>query len=71
MIFCIFQILRETNYEDSWSTKSAILTHLEALIFYFLHFFKADIYQMNKLQTPWSGKNGSFGTSTILKIDFT
>ena len=31
-------ILREINYEDFWSAKSAILTHLEALNFGFYEF---------------------------------
>ena len=29
--FCIVQILREINFEDSGSAKSSILPHLEAL----------------------------------------
>ena len=52
--FCIIQILREINFEDSQSAKSAILTHLEALNFNFyefLHFLKAAIYYINKIQT--------------------
>ena len=32
--FCIIQILREINFEDSWGAKSAILTHSEALEFF-------------------------------------
>ena len=50
--FCIFQILREINFEDFWSAKSAILPHLEALnfdIYDFLHFLKAEIDQMEKI----------------------
>ena len=42
--FSIIHILREINFEDSKSAKSAILTHLEALNFdfyEFLHFLKA------------------------------
>ena len=45
--FSITQILREINFDDSGSAKSAILTHLEALNFdfnVFLHFLKAEIY---------------------------
>ena len=34
--FCITQILRENNFEDSRSAKSDILTHLEALNYDFL-----------------------------------
>ena len=47
--FCIIQILREINFEDSWSAKSAILAHLEAVNFDFLwigHFLKAENYQI-------------------------
>ena len=52
--FSITQILREINFGDSRSAKSAILTHLEALNFdfyEFLHFLKAEIYQMNKIHS--------------------
>ena len=38
--FSITQILREINFWDSWSAKSAILTHLEALNFNFYDFFQ-------------------------------
>ena len=54
--------------------KSAILPLLEArnFDFYeFFHFLKAEIYQMNKIQSLLNGKNGSFCTSKIHKIDFT
>ena len=53
--FSITQILREINFGDSRSAKSAILTHLEALNFDFygiLHFLKAEIYQKDKTQSP-------------------
>ena len=53
--FCIIQILREINFEDTRSAKSAILPHLEALnfdIYEFLHFFQAEICQMNKIHSP-------------------
>ena len=72
--FSIIQILREINFEDSCSAKLAILTHFEALNFdyyEFLHFLKAEIYQMNKIHSPQNGKNGGFCTSKMLKIDFT
>ena len=39
--FCLIQILREINISDSWVSKPAILTILEALnfnFFAFLHF---------------------------------
>ena len=53
--FSITQILREINFEDSWSAKSAILTHLEALnidVHNSLDFFKGEIDQMNKIHYP-------------------
>ena len=53
--FSITQILREINFEESRSAKSAIVTHLEALNFEFyafLHFWKAEIYQINKNNSP-------------------
>ena len=52
--FCIIQILREINFKDSWSAKSAILPHLTALncdFCEFMHFLKGVIYQMNKIHT--------------------
>ena len=45
-----FSILREINFEHSEGAKFAILSHLEALNFYFyvfLHFLKAEIDQIN------------------------
>ena len=47
--FFITQIFREISFWDSRSTKSVILTHLEALNFDFcdfLYFLKAEIYQI-------------------------
>ena len=49
------QILREINFEESRSTKSAILAHSEtrkADFHEFLHFLKAVIYQNNKIHSP-------------------
>ena len=53
---------------ESRGAKSAILTHLyfEALNFdfnEFLHFLKAEIYQISKIQSPKNGKKGSFRPS--------
>ena len=48
-------MLREINFENSRSAKFAFFTHLDALKFDlhgFLHFLKADIYQINKIQSP-------------------
>ena len=53
--YSITQILREINFSDSRNVKSAILTHLEALnsdVYEYLHFLKAEIYQINKSQSP-------------------
>ena len=53
--FSISQILREINFEDSWSAKSDIFPHSEALNFdfyEFLHFLKAEIDQLNKIHSP-------------------
>ena len=50
--FCVTQILREINFEDSRSEKSAMLTHLEALkldFYEFIHFLEAEIKQLNKI----------------------
>ena len=52
MIFLLLKVLREINFGDPRSAKSAILTHLEAqnLNFYeFLTASKADIYQINTI----------------------
>ena len=72
--FLITQILREINFRDSRSAKSAILTHLEALkyeSYKFLLFLKAEIYQIYKIQRPKIAKNGIIRTSRVLKVDFT
>ena len=53
--FSTRQILREINFMDARSAKSAILTHLEALNYYlyeFLHFLKDEFYQPNKILSP-------------------
>ena len=53
--FSITQILREIKVRKTRVSKSAILTHLEALdmdFHDFLHFLKAENYQMNKIQSP-------------------
>ena len=72
--FSIIKILREINFRDFRSENFAILPHVEALNFdfyEFLHFLKAEIYQMTNINSLWNGKNGSFCTSRIHKIDFT
>ena len=69
--FSISRILREINFEDSWSAKSAILPHLEALNFgyyLFLHFLKGEIDQINKNQKPKICKKGSFSLQESSKL---
>ena len=49
------QILREINIRDSRSANSAILTQLKALncdFYYFFHFLKTEISQIDKIQSP-------------------
>ena len=53
--FSIIQILREINFWESKSAKSAIFTHKEALnsdFYEFMHFLKAEICQIHKIQRP-------------------
>ena len=53
--FSITQILREINFGDFTSAKSAILANLGALnfdLYEVLHFLKAEIDQINKIQSP-------------------
>ena len=67
--FTITQILREINSRDSRSAKFAILTHSEYLnfeILELLHFYEADVYQINSIQIPNCKR-----TSLVSKIDFT
>ena len=69
--FSFIQILREINFGDSRSTESAIVTYFEALniVFYeCLHFLKAEIYQIDKIRSPY---NCNFRTSKLSIIDFT
>ena len=50
------------QFGDSRSAKSAILTYLEALkldYYEILHFLKAEIYQINKIQSPRNCKNSN------------
>ena len=53
--FSITQILREINFWESKSAKSAIFTHKEALnsdFYEFMHFLKAEIDQIKQIQSP-------------------
>ena len=53
--FSITQILREINFGDSKNAICPILTHLVAFNFDshdFLHFWKAEIDQINNIQPP-------------------
>ena len=67
--FFVTQILREIKVDESKVSKSAILAHLEALNFYFheyFHFLKAEIDQINKIQSPQNDKKGQFCNFQIL-----
>ena len=53
--FFVIQNLREIKICKSRVTKSAILTHWQALNFNFhefVYFLKAEIYQINKIESP-------------------
>ena len=53
--FSITQILREINFWDSRSAKSAFLTHSAAMnfdVYELLHFWEAENDQSNKIQSP-------------------
>ena len=53
-VFSITQILREINLGDFTSAKFAILSYLGSMNFRFyqyLQFLKAEIYQINKIQS--------------------
>ena len=69
--FSITQILREINLGDYRSAKSAVLTHLEAPnsdFYEFLHFLKAEIYQIAQFRAP---KIAKCRGPKFTKIDFT
>ena len=68
--FSITYILREINFEDSESAKSALLTHFEPLNCEFLHYLKAEIYpnyQNSDFSAPKIAKFRSFNTSNFSK----
>ena len=53
--FSITQILREINFRDSRTAKSAFFAILEALnldFYEFLHFLKSEIYQLSQIKSP-------------------
>ena len=57
--FSIVQNLCQINFGDCRSTKLASIPHLKALNFDFkglLHFSKAEINQINKIQSSRNGK---------------
>ena len=69
----ITQILREINFQEFRSAKSAILPHLETLNFdfyAFLHFLMVEIHQISKIQSLTNSKNIRFITSRLSKIDY-
>ena len=68
--FPITQIVREINFGNCSSGKTAVVTHLETMNFDFhalLHFSKAEIAQIS----PKDAKKSSFRTSRFFKSDFT
>ena len=72
--FTVTQILREINFRDYRSVKSANFVISEALNFdfyEFLQFLKAEIHQSKKIQSSKLANKVSFGTSRYSKIDFT
>ena len=74
MIFLSLRFYVKSILENLEVLKLLFFAIIEALNFdfnEFLHFPKADIHQMNKIQSPWNGKNGSFWTFTFFEIDFT
>ena len=66
-------ILREINFWDSRIAECHFSTFRgsEFLFYEFLHFLKAEIYQMTKIQSPKNGKNGSIRPFRYIKLDFT
>ena len=72
--FSITHILREINFGESRSAKSAVLTHLEVLNFdsyKILHFLKAELGKLAKFIAPKIAKKGTYRTFRFTKIDFT
>ena len=70
----ISQILREFNFGDSRTAKSAILTLLKALNFDFYDFFYkllAEIKHMNKIQSPKMANFADLHLLNSSKIGFT
>ena len=67
--FSVTWILREVNFEDSRSAKSALLTHSELWILIFMNSctLKAVKHQINKIQSTENNKNGCFQTSLNYK----
>ena len=69
--FSVTQILREFNFRDFRSAKSAVSTHLEAfkLDFYeLLHFLKTGIYLNKKSKAPKIAKMALFVLSDPPKL---
>ena len=70
----ITHISREINFWDYKSAKTAILTHFQALnydFYVFLHFLKAEIHQIKRIQNFKMPKTADLGLSDYPKIDFT
>ena len=72
--FVSFRFYVKSSFMDSQSTKSAILPHFGALnldFYEFLHFLKAVIDQINKIQGPKNGKTAVLELLESQKFDFT
>ena len=72
--FSVTQILREINFWDSRSAKSAFFTHLEALnliLMNFLLFLKGEIDQINNTRSPKVAEKSDLALQESSKIDFT
>ena len=72
--FTVTQILREINFRDYRSVKSANFVISEALNFdfyEFLHFLKIEIYKNNQFRALKIAKTAVLLTSRFSKNDFT
>ena len=69
--FCITQSSREINFEDSWSTKPAILRHVEALnldCYEFFPFWRLQFTKWTKFLAPKMAKMAVFALLESTKL---
>ena len=73
--FCRSNFYVKSRLADGESQNMyVILTHLGAQNFEFYEFLKflmAGFYKINKIQSPYNGKTGSFTAAKFSNIDFT